>query len=113
MKTFELASKEAAAPLMSVAAPLWFWKFWKQIENFGIFFRNFESFENYEEFWKIMSYNFQSRKQILTLRGVYKVENPFSEEIKANAPNLDFIWYYAFQLNQCNAVLKRKNKEFW
>ena len=50
MKTFELASKEAAAPLMSVTTPLWFWKFWKQIENFGIFFRNFESFENYEEF---------------------------------------------------------------
>ena len=74
MKTFELASKEAAAPLMSVTAPLWFWKFWKQIENFGIFFRNFESFENYEEFWKIMSYNFKSKKQILTLRGVYCVK---------------------------------------
>ena len=26
MKAFELASKEAAAPLMSVVAPLWFWK---------------------------------------------------------------------------------------
>ena len=37
MNTFELASKEAAATLMSVAAPLWFWKFWKQIENFGFF----------------------------------------------------------------------------
>ena len=37
MKTFELASKEAAAPLMSVTAPLWFWKSWKQIENFGFF----------------------------------------------------------------------------
>ena len=50
MEILEFTSKEAAAPLMSLAAPLWFWKFWKQIENFGIFFRNFESFENYEEF---------------------------------------------------------------
>ena len=50
MKTFELASKEAAAPLMSVTAPLWFWKFWKQIEILEFFFRNFESFENCEEF---------------------------------------------------------------
>ena len=50
MENLEFTSNEAAAPLMSVAAPLWFWKFWKQIENFGIFFRNFESFENYEEF---------------------------------------------------------------
>ena len=37
MKILELASKEAAAPLMSVAAPLWFWKFWKQIKKIGIF----------------------------------------------------------------------------
>ena len=50
MKILELASKEAAAPLMSVAAPWWCWKFWSQIKNFGIFFQNFESFENYEEF---------------------------------------------------------------
>ena len=79
MKTFELASKEAAAPLISVTAPLWFWKFWKQIENFGIFFRNFESFEKYEEFWKNMSYNFKSKKQILTLRGVY--DSKFSRKL--------------------------------
>ena len=43
----------------------------------------------------------------------FKVENPFSKEIKANAHNLDFIWYYAFQLNQCNAVLKRQNEELF
>ena len=69
MKTFELASKEAAAPLMSVVLGILEtnWKFW-------IFFRNFESFENYEEFWKIMSYNFKSKKQILTLRGVYMLK---------------------------------------
>ena len=50
MKKLKLATKEAAAPLMSVAAPLWFWKFWKQIKKFGIFFRNCERFENYEGF---------------------------------------------------------------
>ena len=27
MEILEFTSKEAAAPLMSVAAPLWFWKF--------------------------------------------------------------------------------------
>ena len=31
-------SEEAAAPLMSVAAPLWFWKVWKKVLDFGIFF---------------------------------------------------------------------------
>ena len=42
MEILEFTSKEAAAPLMSLAAPLWFWKFWKKILDFGIFFRNFE-----------------------------------------------------------------------
>ena len=31
----------------------------------------FEKFENYGEFWKITNYNFQCRRQILTLGGVY------------------------------------------
>ena len=39
MNTLEFASKEAAAPLTSVAARLWFWKFWgkmlKKIELFS------------------------------------------------------------------------------
>ena len=38
MKILSLASEEAAAPLMSVAAPLWFWKFLKKNSEFGIFF---------------------------------------------------------------------------
>ena len=50
MEILEFTSKEAAAPLMSLAAPLWFWKFWKEILYFGIFFRNFESFENFENY---------------------------------------------------------------
>ena len=48
MKTLEFTSKEVAAPLMSVAAPLWFWKFWKKILDFGIFFRNFENYKKFE-----------------------------------------------------------------
>ena len=41
---------------------------WEKILDFGIFSEilNFLKF-----FLKIVSYNFQSRKQILTLRGVY------------------------------------------
>ena len=50
MEILEFTSKEAAAPLMSLAAPLWFWKFWKKILDFGIFFRNFEFFENFENY---------------------------------------------------------------
>ena len=46
MEILEFTSKEAAAPLMSLASP-------------------------FLKILKIMSYNFQSRKQILTLRGVY------------------------------------------
>ena len=42
MEILEFTSKEAAAPLMSLAAPLW--KFWKKILDFGIFFRNFDFF---------------------------------------------------------------------
>ena len=49
MEILEFTSKEAAAPLMSLAAPLWFWKFREKIQNFGIFFT---IFENYGEFWK-------------------------------------------------------------
>ena len=50
MEILEFTSKEAAAPLMLVAAPLWFWKFWKKILDFEIFFWNFEFFENFENY---------------------------------------------------------------
>ena len=44
MEILGLTSKEAAAPLMSVAAPLWFWKFREKIQNFGFFLANFENY---------------------------------------------------------------------
>ena len=50
MEILEFTSKEAAAPLMSLEAPLLFWKFWKQILDFGIFFQNFDFFENFENY---------------------------------------------------------------
>ena len=50
MEILEFISKEGAAPLMSLAAPLWFWKFLEKILDFGIFFRNFEFFENFENY---------------------------------------------------------------
>ena len=50
MEILEFTSKKAAAPLMSLAAPLWLRKFWKKILDFGIFFRNFEFFENFENY---------------------------------------------------------------
>ena len=67
MEILEFTSKEAAAPLMSLAAPLWFWNFWKKILDFGFF----SEILNFVKILKIMSYNLQSRKQILMLRGVY------------------------------------------
>ena len=42
-------NKEAAAPLMSVAAPLRFWKFREKIQNFGIFLKYSKNVENFEE----------------------------------------------------------------
>ena len=52
MGILEFTSKEAAAPLMSLAAPLWFWKFREINSKFGIFFANFE---NYEKLRSIIS----------------------------------------------------------
>ena len=57
MEILEFISKEAAAPLMSLAAPLWFWKFWKKNLDFGIFLGNV----NFLKILHIMSYNFQSK----------------------------------------------------
>ena len=68
MEILEFTSKEAAAPLMSLAAPLWYWKFWKKNSRFGNFFSEIL------KIMKILIWNFQSRKQILTLRGVYRLE---------------------------------------
>ena len=68
MEILEFTSKEAAAPLMSLAAPLWFWKFWKKILDFGIFFRNFdffENFENYELKFPKQEANFDAERGIL------------------------------------------------
>ena len=70
MEIWKFTSEEAAAPLMPLAAPLWFWKFWKKILDFGIF----SEILNFLKILKIMSYNFQSRKQILTLRGGYELK---------------------------------------
>ena len=50
MEILEVTSKEAVAPLMSLAAPFWFWNFRKKILDFGIFFWNFEFFENFETY---------------------------------------------------------------
>ena len=69
MEILEFTGKEAAAPLMSLAAPLWFWKF---LEKNSRFWNFFSEILNFLKILKIMSYNFQSRKQILTLRGVYR-----------------------------------------
>ena len=44
MEILEFTSKEAAAPLMSLAAPLWFWKFWKKKSKFWNFFHKNLSF---------------------------------------------------------------------
>ena len=43
MEKLEFTIKEAAAPLMSVAAPLWFKKFWKKNPKSRIFFLNFQN----------------------------------------------------------------------
>ena len=52
MEILEFTSKEAAAPLMSVAAPLWFWKFWKKNSRFWNFFPKFWKFWKLWKFWK-------------------------------------------------------------
>ena len=46
MEILEFTSKEAAAPLMSVAAPLWFWKFWRKKSRFWNFFSEILNFRN-------------------------------------------------------------------
>ena len=37
MEILDFINKEAAAPLMSVAAPLWFWKFGNKLKNLEFF----------------------------------------------------------------------------
>ena len=64
MEILEFTSDEAAAPLMSVAAPLWFRKLREKKTKI---LDSFASFENYGEFWEITNCNFQSRRQILSL----------------------------------------------
>ena len=39
MEILEFTSQEAAASLMSVAAPLWFLEIEKKIQNLGFFFK--------------------------------------------------------------------------
>ena len=52
-------------PLLSRWRPLWgFGSFWEKIENAWIFLEILK-------LWKITSYNFQSRRQFMTLGGVY------------------------------------------
>ena len=52
-KVLGFTSKEAAAPLISVAAPVWFWKCLGKIEIFGFFGGNFDSFGKFQKFLKM------------------------------------------------------------
>ena len=60
MEILKFISKEAADPLMSLAAPLWFWKFWKiypsQRQNLlptlEISTQNFQNFQKNQNFGK-------------------------------------------------------------
>ena len=54
MEILEFTSKEVAAPLMSVAAPLWFWKFREKIKNF-VFLQILKIMENFEKLRIIIS----------------------------------------------------------
>ena len=55
MEILEFTSKEAAAPLMSVAVPLWFWKFREKNSKLWIFFANLKIIENFENLRSIIS----------------------------------------------------------
>ena len=55
MEIFDFINKEAAAPLMSVAAPLWFWKFRDKKITFWIFWQILENMENFENLRNIIS----------------------------------------------------------
>ena len=95
-----VADKEVAAPLMSVAAPLWFWKFWKKNSRFWEFF---SEILNFLKILKIMSYNFQRRKHILTLGGVY--------ETKMSISSAHPTWPHC--VNQFSAFLWEKDTHGW
>ena len=62
------------------------WCQWRSLCGFRNFEKNskfwifFCKFENYGEFWKITKHNFQSRRQILTLGGVYCKETRCFQE---------------------------------
>ena len=51
MEILEFTSKEAAAPLMSLAAPLWFWKFREENSEFGKFFSKVFKIWKISTFW--------------------------------------------------------------
>ena len=55
MEILEFTSKEAAAPLMSVAAPLWSWKFREKNSKFWIFLQILKIMENFEKLRIIIS----------------------------------------------------------
>ena len=94
--------------------PLWcYWRLLCGFENFEKKIQNFEyffaKFENYGEFGKITIYNFQSRRQILTIGGVYVPEGLYeighlhfsSQGLDTPRPPLDNVqkilqkWYRA------------------
>ena len=51
--------------------PLWFWKLWKNILDFG---KKISKILKIKKILKILICNFQSRNQLLTLRGVYPLK---------------------------------------
>ena len=55
MEILEFTSKEAVAPLISMAAPFWFWKFRERNSKFWIFLQILKIMENFEKLQIIVS----------------------------------------------------------
>ena len=55
MEILEFTSKEPAAPLMSVAVPLWFWKFREKFDILDFFLQILKIMKDFEKLRIIIS----------------------------------------------------------
>ena len=112
MEILEFTSKEAAAPLMSLAAPVWFWKFWEKNSEFGNFFPkfwNFINFQNFELKFPKSEANFDAERGILFWNNIFfrsKSDHYIALSVRQFQTWLMWLWYAKIPIEKLLMLLQ-------
>ena len=104
MEILELTSKEAAAPLMSVAASLWFWIFREKKSKFWNFLKIVENLWIFEKNWKKLKFWLKIQENFTNIKKLLKILKSVQEHPKS-------MWYLEIEASIGRSLKKAKGEK--